>query len=166
MLPAYTFPISRKVTIWLQTLKYNVYRQRIHMKHFLLCPLTLRVTLKQPPLYLIQWKNSLMLNTLSSMKSVAQRTLPTCQVVKQVFSLVHPGPITKASIIYVTLPNFTLKISFSSRLTLIFFLPFGTQKQSLNQLQSLHRPKSYKRIPLSIYWGIRKQFSKEKQRLN
>lgn len=60
------------------------------MKHSLLCPLTLKVTLK-PPLYHKQWKNSLMLNTLSSIKSVAQQTLPTCQVVKQVLSLIHTG---------------------------------------------------------------------------
>lgn len=75
--------------------KYSVYRQSIHMKHSLLCPLTLRVTLKQPPFYLKQWKSSLMLNTLSSIKSVAQQTLPTCQVVKQVLNLVHTGPTPK-----------------------------------------------------------------------
>lgn len=120
MLPAHTFPISSKVPIWLETPNTMFTDDAFNIKHFLLCPLTLRVTLKQPPLYLRQWKNSLMLNTLSSMKSVEQQTLPTCLVVKQVFSLVHPGPITKASIIYVTLPNFTLKISSSSGLIVIF----------------------------------------------
>jgi len=93
--------------------KYNVYRQSIHMKYSLLCPLTLRVTLKQPLLYLKQWKNSLMLNTLSSSKSVARHSshLPGGK------TGVKSSPYwayTEASIIYTTLPNSTLKISFSS----------------------------------------------------
>lgn len=162
----YWLPISNEIQSWQQNnqklrdaarihiplpenfmYKYVLNTKCVTFYKYSLCPLTLTGTLKQPPLYLTQWKNSLVLNTLSSSKPAAKQTLSHLSGGKTGVKSSPYQAYIKASIIFTRLPNFTLdilfpkpKCNFSCLLpkpTCKFFCCcsfFSTQKKSLNTI--------------------------------